>query len=194
MVQIFFRGEQDFSGRCQLLLSVSLSETTSRHFHARFSITATNVCWSQLPPPTKQDSLSPINTGRRTRHAHKFERFSFDVTCMQCGHSHSHQQVPFACVPLVSHPVFCVDWALSIGTCIPDSMQPIIGDDPICAVCHTPPPNCPQSLADLSRKRSVMSAMKCVGVGGGGHLKLRFSGAWTLGEREAEIQGGAFTS
>ena len=28
----------------------------------------------------------------------KFERFSFDVACMQCGHPHSHQQVPFACI------------------------------------------------------------------------------------------------
>ncbi len=28
--------------------------------------------------------------------ARKFERKSFDVACVQCGHSHSHQQVPFS--------------------------------------------------------------------------------------------------
>ena len=43
----------------------------------------------------------------------KLERFSFDVACMQCGHPHSHQQVPFACVMLhVAFHVSCVDWAL----------------------------------------------------------------------------------
>ncbi len=41
--------------------------------------------------------LGPIHTGRiPERRARKFERFSFDVACLQCGHSHSHQQVPFA--------------------------------------------------------------------------------------------------
>ena len=30
----------------------------------------------------------------------KFECFSFVVACVQCGHPHSHQQVPFACVAL----------------------------------------------------------------------------------------------
>ena len=30
--------------------------------------------------------------------ARKFECKSFDVACVQCGHPHSHQQVPFACV------------------------------------------------------------------------------------------------
>ena len=29
----------------------------------------------------------------------KFKHFPFDVACVQCGHPHSHQQVPFACVP-----------------------------------------------------------------------------------------------
>ena len=28
----------------------------------------------------------------------KFDSKSFDVGCVQCGYSHSHQQVPFACV------------------------------------------------------------------------------------------------
>ena len=36
--------------------------------------------------------LSLTHTGR----ARKLERFSFDLACVQCGHSHSHQQVPFA--------------------------------------------------------------------------------------------------
>ncbi len=38
----------------------------------------------------------------------KFECFSFDVACVQCGHPHSHQQFPFACVALrrVPHPVW----------------------------------------------------------------------------------------
>ncbi len=31
-------------------------------------------------------------------HTRKLDRFSFDVACVQCGYSHSHQQVPFACV------------------------------------------------------------------------------------------------
>ena len=42
---------------------------------------------------------------------HKFQHFSFDVACMQCmqcGHPHSHQQVPFACVALgVASRVLC---------------------------------------------------------------------------------------
>ncbi len=37
--------------------------------------------------------------------------FSFDVACVQCGHPHSQQQVPFARVALrVAHPASCVDW------------------------------------------------------------------------------------
>ncbi len=35
-----------------------------------------------------------------TRRLCKFECFSFDVAYMQCGHPHSHQQVPFACIAL----------------------------------------------------------------------------------------------
>ncbi len=50
----------------------------------------------------------PIHTGRGTRCARKLERFSFDVACMQCGHPHSHQQVPFACVALcIASHVLC---------------------------------------------------------------------------------------
>ena len=48
----------------------------------------------------------PIHTGHGTRRARKFEHFSFDVACLQCGHSHSHQQVPFACVAL--HVPSCI--------------------------------------------------------------------------------------
>ena len=40
--------------------------------------------------------LGPIHTGPGTRRVHKFQHFSFDVACVQCGHPHSHQQVPFA--------------------------------------------------------------------------------------------------
>ncbi len=42
---------------------------------------------------------------------HKFEHFSFDVACVQCGHPHSHQQVPFACIALHVASVSCVDMA-----------------------------------------------------------------------------------
>ncbi len=42
----------------------------------------------------------PIHTGRGTPHAHKLEHFSFDVASVQCGHPHSHRQVPFARVVL----------------------------------------------------------------------------------------------
>ena len=42
----------------------------------------------------------------RTRHA--TQRFSFDVACMQCEHSHWRWQVPFACVALlVASRVLC---------------------------------------------------------------------------------------
>ncbi len=38
----------------------------------------------------------------------KFERFSFDVACVQCGHPHSHRQIPFACVALrITSHVLC---------------------------------------------------------------------------------------
>ncbi len=39
---------------------------------------------------------------------HKFQCKSFDVACVQCGHPHSHQQVPFAGVALhVASRVLC---------------------------------------------------------------------------------------
>ena len=41
-----------------------------------------------------------IHTGRATRRACKLERFSFDVACVQCEHSHWWQQVPFTCIAL----------------------------------------------------------------------------------------------
>ncbi len=50
--------------------------------------------------------LGPIHTGRGMRCTCKLEHFSFDVACLQCGHPHLHQQVPFACV------ASCVDWAV----------------------------------------------------------------------------------
>ncbi len=38
----------------------------------------------------------------------KFECFFFDVASVQCGHPHSHQQVPFACIALrVASRVLC---------------------------------------------------------------------------------------
>ncbi len=47
----------------------------------------------------------PIHTGRD---ACKLEYFSFDVACVQCGHPHSHRQVPFACIALrVASHVLC---------------------------------------------------------------------------------------
>ncbi len=40
--------------------------------------------------------------------ARKLERFSFDVACLQCGHLHSHQQVPFAGVALcIASHILC---------------------------------------------------------------------------------------
>ncbi len=45
----------------------------------------------------KLSTMGNIRTPHWTR-APKFERKSFDVACMQCGYSHSHQQVPFTCV------------------------------------------------------------------------------------------------
>ncbi len=42
------------------------------------------------------------------RRTHKLEHFSFDVACVQCGHPHSHQQAPFACVALhVASRILC---------------------------------------------------------------------------------------
>ena len=40
------------------------------------------VSHSQLQAESTQD------TGRGMRRVRKFERFSFDVACVQCGHSH----------------------------------------------------------------------------------------------------------
>ncbi len=40
--------------------------------------------------------------------AHKFAGNSFDVACIQCEHSHSQEQVPFACVCSCASGV---DWA-----------------------------------------------------------------------------------
>ena len=38
----------------------------------------------------------------------QIKRFSFDIACVQCGHPHSLQQVPFACVALrVASCVLC---------------------------------------------------------------------------------------
>ena len=51
---------------------------------------------SRIAGLTNVKFLGPIHTGRRTRRARKFECFFFNVVCIQCGHPHSHQQVPFA--------------------------------------------------------------------------------------------------
>ncbi len=53
--------------------------------------------------------LGPVHTGCGMRRLHKLDCFSFDVACMQCGHPHSCQQVPFACIALCC--ASCVDWA-----------------------------------------------------------------------------------
>ena len=39
-----------------------------------------------------EENSGPIHTGR----ARKFKRKPFDVACLQCEHSHSRTQVPFA--------------------------------------------------------------------------------------------------
>ncbi len=53
-------------------------------------------------------AFGPIHTRHGTKHARKLECFSFDVACVQCGHPHSHQQVPFACIALrVASCILC---------------------------------------------------------------------------------------
>ncbi len=54
-------------------------------------------CNFQVPPPR----LGLIHTGR----ARKFERKPFDVAYVQCEHSHSRTQVPFA-LRHVARPVW----------------------------------------------------------------------------------------
>ncbi len=46
---------------------------------------------------------------------HKLEHFSFNVACIQCGHPHSHQQVPFVCVAL--HVASCILCGLGLWPC-----------------------------------------------------------------------------
>ncbi len=53
---------------------------------------------SILPPHLKYVLPGQQRPNPPRTHARKFERKSFDVACVQCGYSHSHQQVPFACV------------------------------------------------------------------------------------------------
>ncbi len=59
------------------------------------------------------------------RHVREFQNKSFDIACVQCGHPHSHQQVPFACVarvrPVWMRPkisgITCSVWDKSAGGC-----------------------------------------------------------------------------
>ena len=42
--------------------------------------------------------ITTLVLAQSTLNTCKFQRKSFDVACVQCGHSHSHEQVPFAYV------------------------------------------------------------------------------------------------
>ena len=65
--------------------------------------------WLQFPLKQNRSwGQGPMYIWRATRRAHKLECFSFDVAWVQCGHPHSHQQAPFACVVLrVASRVLC---------------------------------------------------------------------------------------
>ncbi len=62
----------------------------------------------ETPEVTHWWFLGPIHM-HRTRMRAQIQRKSFDVACLQCGHSNSHQQVPFACVARV-RPVWMRPW------------------------------------------------------------------------------------
>ena len=51
----------------------------------------------------KQNSMLEPASGTIHTRACQFARKSFDVACMQCGHPHSPQQVPFPCVAPAPH-------------------------------------------------------------------------------------------
>ena len=56
----------------------------------------------------RTENLKAQSTQDAGRDALKFEHFSFDVACMQCGHPYSYQQVPFVCFALrVTSRVLC---------------------------------------------------------------------------------------
>ena len=64
---------------------------------------ASQVAWDE-------SRLTPRPNPHRTRDATRanWKVFSFDVACLQCGHPHSHQQVPFAFVALrIASRVLC---------------------------------------------------------------------------------------
>ena len=66
---------------------------------------------ASICPKQNQKRFSPRCSSKRLRPnphwtcARKFEHKSSDVACMQCGHPHSHQLVPFA-LRRVEHPVW----------------------------------------------------------------------------------------
>ncbi len=65
-----------------------------------------SLIWAQQRMWSK--CSGPIHTGHRKRHVGKLEHFPFDVAWVQCGHPHSHQQVPFPCIALrVASCVLC---------------------------------------------------------------------------------------
>ena len=66
------------------------------------------TCFHLLTTCQSKSCPGPIHTGRGTRHVCKFKCFSFDVACVQCGHPHSHQQVPFPCIALrIASRILC---------------------------------------------------------------------------------------
>ncbi len=71
--------------QCPVSLLLLLSKNTCNCFRSR-------MCLIQVQ---KDGKLRPNPHWTRAR---KFQRKSFDVGCVQCGHSHSYQRVPFACV------------------------------------------------------------------------------------------------
>ncbi len=82
-----------------------------------------------VPPPLMgHPKLRP--NPHRTQGVRKLECFSFDVACMQCGHPHLHEQVPFARIPLrVASRVLCV-----LGLTSRCTISPLL-------MCHPPMPS-----------------------------------------------------
>ena len=73
---------------------------------------------------TKPLAQSTLDAGHD---AAQIRSFSFDVACVQCGHPHSHQQAPFACiVHRVPPPVWIGPFMHNVKTlliCRPTALQ-----------------------------------------------------------------------
>ncbi len=87
--------------------SLKIHTDSEQRLNVMMLIVSVVVMTFQSPGRLQAASALRPNPHRTwTRRARKFECFSFDVACVQCGHPHSHQQVPFACVTL--HVASCI--------------------------------------------------------------------------------------